>query len=159
VSTKMIELFRRPTDPKDNFDVYIPPITALIGGVIAASYAGFAEVPNVAGAGAAVACICSIANLSSQKTARWGNFIGMVGVATGLVATLGMIYVSVASASITGPQAINPEASGMRAVAPMFALIILLIGAGALVGLFAASKVSPTELPQTVAAFHSLVGK
>ena len=31
-------------------------------------------------------------------------------------------------------------------------------GIGAAIGAFLASKVGPTELPQTVAAFHSLVG-
>lgn len=168
VSTKMIQLFRRPTDPKDHFDVYIPSIVTLIGGVIVASYFGFSEVPNVAGAGAAVMCISSIANLSSQKTARWGNFIGMVGVATGIVATLGTIYVAHSSATLVGPVALpesessaDPEAglTGAKAVLPMFALIIVLISVGGSIGLMAASKVSPTELPQTVAAFHSLVGK
>ncbi len=44
------------------------------------------------------------------------------------------------------------------ATAPVFEQTALLAGVGSGIGAVLASGVGPTELPQTVAAFHSLVG-
>ena len=82
---------------------------------------------------------CAVAGLADQKTARTGNVLGIAGVSFGLASTL-------ADMSILGA-----EAAGFQQVA-------LLGGVGATAGAAVASRVGPTELPQTVAAFHSLVG-
>ena len=87
----------------------------------------------------AICCIAAIAGLANQESARTGNILGIAGVAFGLSAT-------VADMSIEG------------ATVPVFEQTALLAGVGSGVGAVLASGVGPTELPQTVAAFHSLVG-
>lgn len=87
----------------------------------------------------AVCCIAAIAGLANQETARTGNILGIAGVAFGLSATA-------ADMSLAG------------ATVPVFEQTALLAGVGSGVGAVLASGVGPTELPQTVAAFHSLVG-
>lgn len=84
-------------------------------------------------------CIAAIAGLANQETARTGNILGVAGVAFGLSATT-------ADMSLAG------------ATVPVFEQTALLAGVGSGVGAVLASGVGPTELPQTVAAFHSLVG-
>jgi NAD/NADP transhydrogenase beta subunit len=76
----------------------------------------------------------STAGLSSQKTARLGNVLGMSGVALGITTTIGEMD---------------------NSIVPQF---VGCMGIGGAAGYAIASKVGPTELPQTVAAFHSLVG-
>jgi NAD(P) transhydrogenase len=88
---------------------------------------------------ASILCISAIAALANQETARTGNFLGMAGVGLGIAATTSDMAIANA-----GPVAFQQAG--------------LLAGAGAAIGSAIASKVGPTELPQTVAAFHSLVG-
>lgn len=87
----------------------------------------------------AICCIAAIAGLGNQETAKTGNILGVAGVAFGLSATAADM--SVAGATI-----------------PVFQQTAVLAGMGSGVGAVLASGVGPTELPQTVAAFHSLVG-
>ena len=87
----------------------------------------------------AICCIAAIAGLANQETARTGNILGIAGVAFGLSSTT-------ADMTLTG------------AALPAFEQVGVLGGVGAAIGAVLASGVGPTELPQTVAAFHSLVG-
>jgi H+-translocating NAD(P) transhydrogenase len=99
-------------------------------------------VGTVAGAVAiasAICCIAGIAGLADQKTARTGNVLSMAGVTFGLAAT-------------------TADMSVAHAAPAAFEQVGLLGGVGAAIGSVLASRVGPTELPQTVAAFHSLVG-
>jgi NAD(P) transhydrogenase len=142
VSGKMLDLFRRPTDPKEFFELYAIPSTLLIGGLAAAAFLNVGNLGIMSGTVAiasAICCISAIAALSDQKTARTGNVLGMTGVAFGLAATT-------ADMSVAGAAPAAFEQAG------------LLGGVGAAIGSVIASGVGPTELPQTVAAFHSLVG-
>lgn len=142
VSAKMLDLFKRPTDPDEFFEFYAVPATAVIGGVAAAGLLGIGDLSIMSGSVAiasAICCIAAIAGLADQKTARTGNVLGMTGVAFGLAATSG-------------------EMSAAGAALPAFEQVGLLGGIGSAVGAVVASGVGPTELPQTVAAFHSLVG-
>lgn len=84
----------------------------------------------------ALLCVGGIGGLATQQTARLGNVLGMSGVGLGLLATMG----------------------SLNAPAPVMAGVLALLGGGAFAGKKIAEKVGPTELPQTVAAFHSLVG-
>jgi NAD(P) transhydrogenase len=78
-------------------------------------------------------CIGAIGGLASMTTAQMGVKLGMCGMASGLTATfLGM-----------------PGSQGLAAA---------LLGAGGVLGTGIGMKVEPIALPQTVAAFHSLVG-
>eukprot|EP01038_Epipyxis_sp_PR26KG_P005384 gene5384-7464_t len=142
VTNRMLDLFRRPQDPKDYLEyLYAPAVLALFG-VAYGSISGFEQLPSVAGIGAAVACIASISSLSQQKSARTGSLIGSIGVAVAIAASLGSIWVQ------------SPNVETIKE----FLLISALAISGGYFGLRISKDVSPTELPQTVAGFHSLVG-
>jgi len=79
-------------------------------------------------------CIFAIVCLASQKTANIGAKFGMVGVICACVNTLIVLPDSV-----------------LAQLAPY-------VGVGGAIGLAVGSSVQPLKLPQTVAAFHSLVG-
>jgi NAD/NADP transhydrogenase beta subunit len=74
--------------------------------------------------------------IDSQATARAGNALGMLGVFAGIVATLAAV-------------GFTEEQMGQ------FAMLVV---AGGGLGLAIGRRVSPMQLPQTVAALHSVVG-
>lgn len=83
---------------------------------------------------AAVLFIFALKGLSSPTSSIAGNRYGMVGMALSILVTL----------------AVAPNAN--------FALIFVAIIAGAAVGLYRARTVPMTQMPETVAMMHSLVG-
>ncbi|MGH1354229.1 MAG: NAD(P)(+) transhydrogenase (Re/Si-specific) subunit beta [Thalassovita sp.] len=83
---------------------------------------------------AAVLFILSLGGLSGQESAKRAVWYGIVGMALAVAATL------------IGP------GSGL------WLLSIVLIAAGGSIGFFVAKRVQMTEMPQLVAAMHSLVG-
>lgn len=142
VSGKMLDLFRRPSDPDEYFEFYSLPTALLIGGLGAAAFFHLGDLSNMSGSvgiASAICCIAAIAGLANQETARTGNVLGMAGVAFGIASTT-------ADMSVITPEAAVFEQAGV------------LGGIGSAIGAVVASGVGPTELPQTVAAFHSLVG-
>ncbi|CBN75197.1 Nicotinamide nucleotide transhydrogenase [Ectocarpus siliculosus] len=140
VTKKMLDLFKRPGDPEENNEITIGlPVAVGLGALAAGETMGYSELSNFAGLASAVMCMQSIGGLSSQSTARFGNVLGVGGVTLGLAATVGLMYHA----------GVPPE---------VFAQMAALMGVGGVAGYAVAGKVGPTELPQTVAAFHSLVG-
>ena len=83
---------------------------------------------------AAVLFILALGGLSNQESAKRAVWYGMVGMALAVIATL------------IGP------GSGL------WLLSVVLIGAGGIIGYYVAKRVQMTEMPQLVAAMHSLVG-
>ena len=81
--------------------------------------------------------ILALRGLSSPESARRGNTFGMIGMALAVVTTL---MVSGANDGLT------------------WALIIGGVALGGAIGAFIARKIAMTDMPQLVAAFHSLVG-
>merc|ERR1712112_571008 len=81
-------------------------------------------------------CVSALGGLSAQPTARLGNSLGIIGVSSGIAATLGLLQP-------------NPEVLTQMAATA---------GIGAVLGTTIAKKIEITDLPQLVAAFHSLVG-
>lgn len=142
IAGRMIDLFRRKGEEPEDMSLFALPISVAVGGVVVGSHLGLAEVPTLAGSGGALACIAAIGALSSQRTARLGNTLGIVGVVVASAATMGSEFI----------------ANGEGAIAEEFAQMAVLAGGGGAVGTYLSAKVGPTELPQTVAAFHSLVG-
>ncbi|KAJ1451677.1 NAD(P) transhydrogenase beta subunit-domain-containing protein [Pelagophyceae sp. CCMP2097] len=136
VTKKMLDLFKRPDDPAEHTELYAIPVAATLGGYGLAGLAGAADLAPAVSLLSGLCCIGGVAGLSSQKTARLGNVLGQSGVALGMGTTLGVL---------------SPDPGTALQIAG-------LLGAGGGVGYLVASKVGPTELPQTVAAFHSLVG-
>ena len=49
VATKMLELFRRPNDPKEFFEYYTVPIVGSIAAIAACVAGGYDQAPNIAG--------------------------------------------------------------------------------------------------------------
>ncbi len=140
VTKKMLDLFKRPDDPPEYYGMYFVPMGALIGGLAWLIARGGASIGSgIVGLSSGIACILAIGGLGKQSTARLGNTLGVAGVAFGMAATLG--------AQLAG----GATAAGVRQLAA-------LSGAGGAIGLGIASRVGVTELPQTVAGFHSLVG-
>lgn len=97
---------------------------------------GLSEVNQIAYLASSLCCVAALAGLSSQKTARLGNTLGILGVTGGIAATLGIIAPS----------------------AEVLAQMAGVAGIGGLLGTIIAKKIQITDLPQLVAAFHSLVG-
>merc|ERR1719446_758111 len=81
-------------------------------------------------------CIGALGGLSAQPTARLGNALGMIGVTAGIASTIGLLSPS-------------PEVLAQMAGTA---------GIGGVLGTTIAKKIEITDLPQLVAAFHSLVG-
>lgn len=137
VTTKMLDMFKRPDDPPEYYHLYGIPAAASLGLYGIGSVSGkFPEIDSAAATLSGLLCIGGIAGLASQKTARLGAVSGQTGVALGVASTLGHLNPSIGTtAYITG-----------------------LMGAGAVAGKYIGDRVEPTSLPQTVAAFHSLVG-
>ncbi|MGO1766429.1 NAD(P) transhydrogenase subunit beta [Advenella sp. S44] len=83
---------------------------------------------------AALFFIASLAGLSRQETARYGNGFGMAGMAIALIAT------------ILGP----------NSASVIWVIIAMLIGGA--IGLHLSRKVEMTQMPELVAVLHSFVG-
>jgi len=136
VTQRMLDMFKRPTDPPEyNGMMGIPAATFLAAYGYAVSQ-GYPEVHQMAYLASGLSCIGALGGLSSQPTARLGNALGIIGVTSGIAATLGLLQP-------------NPEV-----LAQMAGTGVL----GGLIGTTIAKKIEITDLPQLVAAFHSLVG-
>jgi NAD(P) transhydrogenase subunit beta len=85
---------------------------------------------------ASVCFILALKGLSHPSTARRGNVLGIAGMAIAVVVTLALIYS-------------NTKNIGM---------ILAGIAVGGVIGAVIARRVQMTQMPELVAAFHSLVG-
>lgn len=137
VTNKMLDMFKRADDPPEYYHYYGVPAVGTMLLYTGGSMSGkFPELDAAAATLAGIMCIGGIGGLASQKTARLGAASGQAGVALAVASTLGHLHPSMgAAASIAG-----------------------FMGVGAAAGHYIGHRVEPTSLPQTVAAFHSLVG-
>ncbi len=129
-------MFKRKTDPNEHMYLYSIPGVAAIGALLAAHMSG---VPNIYQMGylfSSLCCIGGISGLANQKTARVGNALGITGVVGGVITALASLHLSPA----------------------VFTQAIALIGVATALGGTMGYNVAVTDLPQTVAAFHALVG-
>merc|ERR1711910_180228 len=95
---------------------------------------GYPEIHQMGYLAAGLCCIGALGGLSAQPTARLGNALGMIGVTSGIASTIGLLQPT-------------PEVLAQMAGTA---------GIGALLGTTIAKKIEITDLPQLVAAFHSL---
>lgn len=138
VTKKMLDMFRRPDDPPEYHYLFLVPPAAAVGAFSMMKLTGTAPV-GMTGAMAlasGLGCVSGIAAMSTQKSARMAVFLGLGGVATGLTTTL----------------------FTMSVPAAVYGQLAIASGIGGYVGYSVAKDISPTSLPQAVAAFHSLVG-
>lgn len=88
ISKRMLDMFRRPTDPPEYQWLYAIPAALTGAGFIAAASTGMGGIVQAGYLVSSVLCIGSLTGLASQATARAGNMLGMLGVGTGVVASL-----------------------------------------------------------------------
>eukprot|EP00922_Rhytidocystis_sp_ex-Travisia-forbesii_P027213 GHVS01039906.1.p1 GENE.GHVS01039906.1~~GHVS01039906.1.p1 ORF type:complete len:1105 (+),score=157.24 GHVS01039906.1:124-3315(+) len=136
VTKRMLDMFRRPNDPSEHAYLYAIPAATTVGTCLLATAAGFPSMEQLTYLAGSLCCIGAIGGLGHQQTARFGNALGMIGVSSGVLATVATMGYS--------PSTLLWASS--------------LMGIGGAAGLAIGSRVQVTELPQTVAAFHSLVG-
>ena len=132
---RMIGMFSRAGDVSTFPQVYAGAILLLLGGL---AYAGPAFAPGALLV-ASMACLLGIGNLGKVATAPTGNWIGLLGVAGAIGATMVQVTQGASAAAVWQSAALF---GGLG------------IGLGALVG----AKAEVTDLPQLVALFHSFVG-
>ncbi|XP_076217234.1 NAD(P) transhydrogenase, mitochondrial-like isoform X3 [Aptenodytes patagonicus] len=135
VTQRMLDMFKRPTDPPEYNYLYLLPGGIFVGGYAAALNGGY-NIEQMMYLGSGLCCVGALAGLSTQGTARLGNALGMIGVVGGLAATLG----------------------GLKPSTELLSQMSGAVALGGTIGLMIAKRIQITDLPQLVAAFHSLVG-
>ncbi|KAL7941794.1 NAD(P) transhydrogenase beta subunit domain-containing protein [Trichoderma barbatum] len=136
ITKRMLDMFKRKTDPPEYPWLYAVPAALFSGGFVAAVSTGGAGLVQAGYLISSVLCIGSLSGLASQATARMGNMLGILGVGTGVLASLAAVGFS--------PEVLT-QFTGLAAV-------------GAIAGMLIGRRITPTDLPQTVAALHSVVG-
>ncbi|CAH8640188.1 unnamed protein product [Schistosoma rodhaini] len=140
VTQRMLNMFKRPTDlPEYNYVLTIPA-TGLLGvygyALLTLPPSLLTDMHQTTYLASSLCCIGALTALSSQKRSRVGNALGMIGVTSGLISTLGLIQ------------------PNLELLTQMGACLT----GGLLIGSIAAKRIQVTDLPQMVALFHSLVG-
>lgn len=78
VTQRMLDMFKRPTDPPEYKSLYGIPAAVFLGGYGYAALSEMPEIHQMAYLAASLCCVGALAGLSSQKTSRLGNTLGMV---------------------------------------------------------------------------------
>jgi NAD(P) transhydrogenase len=107
-----------------------------LAAILAAHSTGVISVYQMGYLAASLCCVGGISGLASQSTARVGNALGLIGISTGVLTAL---------CSLNFPT-------------PLLIQALTLLSFGGTAGLILGKRVAVTELPQTVAGFHALVG-
>jgi NAD(P) transhydrogenase len=136
LTKRMLDMFKRPTDPPEYPWLYAVPGVVFAGGFLAAASTGMAGLVQAGYLTSSILCIGSLSGLGSQVTARQGNALGILGVSSGVLASLGAVGFA--------PEVIA-QFAGVASI-------------GAIIGTIIGRRVTATELPQTVAMLHSIVG-
>mmetsp|Transcript_63476 Transcript_63476/g.168174 ORF Transcript_63476/g.168174 Transcript_63476/m.168174 type:complete len:1051 (-) Transcript_63476:117-3269(-) len=129
VSQRMLNLFRKPGFKDWSWFIVIP------GVLLAALIIADSDWEETAGTISGVLCVAAIGGLASMQTADSGCKLGMIGVLGAVVSIWWSLPHNMLLAVSAG-----------------------LLATGGLIGLIIGARVNPMALPQTVAAFHSLVG-
>lgn len=137
---RMLDMFRRPGDPPSYMWMYGIPLLLVFGGYLASLFANAPDsspgLQGIMSLLSGLCCISAIGGLSTQDTCRKGNALGVIGVAIGVFSTIG----------------------GLHPTGPHLVQMLVCIAAGGAIGTGVAASLAITDLPQLVAAFHSLVG-
>ena len=91
VTKRMLDMFKRKTDPKEYNYLYGIPGVASIGALLAAHASGVPNIYQMGYLASSLLCIGGISGLSGQKTARVGNAMGIIGVLGGVVTALAQL--------------------------------------------------------------------
>merc|ERR1712079_319848 len=126
VTQRMLDMFKRPTDPPEYPLMMGIPLAAFLSAYGYAVSQGYPEVHQMAYLASGLCCIGALGGLSAQPTARLGNALGMIGVSSGVAATLGLLQP-------------NPEVLTQMAICA---------AGGGLLGTGIAKKIEITDPPQ-----------
>lgn len=138
VTKKMLDMFKRKDDPPEFFHYYLLPPAAAVAafGALSATGAASTTLASTLALGSGLGCIAGVSQMATQQSSRLAPYAAMGGVGMGLASTLYVMDVAPAVYAQLG------AASAL--------------GGG--VGYALAGRIGPTQLPQAVAGFHSLVG-
>ncbi|KAG2349782.1 PNTB-domain-containing protein [Suillus weaverae] len=136
ITKRMLDMFKRPTDPPEYSWLYGIPAVVFTGGFLAAASTGMAGLVQAGYLTSSMLCIASLSGLASQATARQGNALGILGVGSGILASL---------LAVGFPPALLAQFAGVATI-------------GGTIGAILGRRITATELPQMVAALHSVVG-
>ncbi|XP_070536766.1 NAD(P) transhydrogenase, mitochondrial-like [Ptychodera flava] len=136
VTQRMLDMFRRPTDPPEYNYLYGGAGAAFLAAYLGAHFAGYPNIHTLAYLASSLCCVGALGGLSMQATSRKGNALGIIGVTGGMLTTLVLLNCS-------------PE---------LYMQMAGCITVGGVIGTIIARKMAITDLPQLVAAFHSFVG-
>ncbi|KAI0396870.1 NAD(P) transhydrogenase mitochondrial precursor [Xylariaceae sp. FL0594] len=136
ITKRMLDMFKRATDPPEYPWLWAIPGVLFGGGFLAAASTGAAGLVQAGYLVSSVLCISSISGLATQTTARMGNLLGILGVGSGVLASLLAVGFS--------PEVLA-QFGGLATI-------------GSILGFVIGKRITPTDLPQTVAALHSVVG-
>lgn len=78
VTQRMLELFKRPTDLPEYNALYGIPAAVFLGSYGYAAMSNLPEIHQMAYLASSLCCVGALAGLSSQKTSRLGNTLGIV---------------------------------------------------------------------------------
>ena len=110
---------------------------------------------------AGVCFILALRGLSSPTSSQRGNRFGMIGMTIAVVTTL-VTHVPMQAVGLvlTGPAGVVTSTGPLFARVDLVVVVEILaaIAIGAIIGLVIARRIAMTDMPQLVAAFHSLVG-
>jgi len=144
VTSRMLNLFKRKEDQDYSAVMFVPGLVLVAYSIMSAGTRDSdgvvtqdsqeKKMMDVNNTICSCLCIFAIVCLASQKSANIGAKFGMVGVICACVNTLIVLDTNI-----------------LLGIAPY-------LGIGSIFGLVLGSTISPMKLPQTVAAFHSLVG-
>jgi H+-translocating NAD(P) transhydrogenase subunit beta len=143
-------------DAQGNIDCNVLNSTSNFGVVGEATHAAVPAWAMLAYLISGVFFILALRGLSSPASSRRGNRFGMAGMLIAVVTTLVTHFPMTNEIADTGKFCFDncgPAADWLLA-----AQILGAIGIGAVIGIFTARKIAMTDMPQLVAAFHSLVG-
>ncbi|EIM90319.1 PNTB-domain-containing protein [Stereum hirsutum FP-91666 SS1] len=136
ITKRMLDMFKRRGDPPEYAWLYGVPAVVFTGAFLLAAQTGMAGLVQAGYLTSSILCIGSLSGLASQATARQGNLLGILGVGSGILASL---------AAVGFPTEVLIQ----------FATIA---GIGGAFGGILGRRITATELPQMVAALHSSVG-
>lgn len=136
ITKRMLDMFRRPTDPPEYSYMYAIPGAVFAGGFLASASTGTEGLIQAGYLTSTLLCIGSLSGLASQVTARQGNIFGILGVGSGILASL---------AAVGFPPEVLAQFTAVAAV-------------GGIAGTILGRRITATELPQMIAALHSVVG-
>ncbi|KAG1841953.1 NAD(P) transhydrogenase beta subunit-domain-containing protein [Suillus subluteus] len=120
---------------RDHSWLYGIPAVVFTGGFLAAASTGMASLVQAGYLTSSMLCIASLSGLGSQATARQGNALGILGVGLGILSSL---------LAVSFPPALLAWFAGVATI-------------GGTIGTIIDCRIMATELPQMVAALHSVV--